>query len=252
MTKQTKIDKAIYEVDEKNKTYRFLKRNLDWKNLSSQKNAQNKLLIKGYKRIIDKKKIVNVDKKELLETLLKKSLRELLDNLSSPDPNIKFTSSKALIKLSEEYPQKLYPNFEDFIKLFDHDNNFIKWTGIIIIGNLVQVDKNEKINKIMSKLFSLLNTGKMITANNTIEALGKIACVKPELQDKITKELLKVKNYQYDTKECNNITVGKVMDSLNIYLKQPDQKIINFVRQESANSRNATAQKAQKLLKKYN
>ncbi len=37
MKKKLKIDKAIYLVDDATKTYVFLKRNLDWKNLDPEK-----------------------------------------------------------------------------------------------------------------------------------------------------------------------------------------------------------------------
>jgi len=42
MTKILKIDRALYEVDDKTKTYRFLGRNLNWKNLSEDENERNK------------------------------------------------------------------------------------------------------------------------------------------------------------------------------------------------------------------
>ena len=50
MTKILKIDRALYEVDDKTKTYRFLGRNLDWKNLSEDENERNKKHIDGYTR----------------------------------------------------------------------------------------------------------------------------------------------------------------------------------------------------------
>ncbi len=46
-----KIDRALYKVDEASKTYRFLKRNPDWKKLNPKENRMNKKRIDGYKRI---------------------------------------------------------------------------------------------------------------------------------------------------------------------------------------------------------
>ena len=51
MEKELPIDKAVYLVDEETRTYRFLRRNLDWKKLDSQENEKNKRYIDGYKRI---------------------------------------------------------------------------------------------------------------------------------------------------------------------------------------------------------
>jgi len=50
MAKVFKIDRALYEVDDETKTYRYLKRNLDWKNLSEDENERNKKHIDGYTR----------------------------------------------------------------------------------------------------------------------------------------------------------------------------------------------------------
>jgi len=50
MAKVLKIDRALYEVDDKTRTYRFLGRNLDWKNLSEEENERNKKHIDGYTR----------------------------------------------------------------------------------------------------------------------------------------------------------------------------------------------------------
>jgi hypothetical protein len=56
MKKELKIDKAIYLVDEDEKTYMFLRRNLDWKELDPKENTLNKKHLNGYKRIFRDKR----------------------------------------------------------------------------------------------------------------------------------------------------------------------------------------------------
>ena len=51
MTKILKIEMALYEVDDKTKTYRYYGRNLDWENLTIEENRKNKKHIGGYTRI---------------------------------------------------------------------------------------------------------------------------------------------------------------------------------------------------------
>jgi hypothetical protein len=51
MTKILKIDRALYEVDEKNKTYKYYGRNPNWKQLDPAENEENKKSIDGYTRI---------------------------------------------------------------------------------------------------------------------------------------------------------------------------------------------------------
>jgi len=51
MKKKLKIDRAIYLIDDKRKTYSFYKRNLKWRNFNPKENERNKRHISGYKRI---------------------------------------------------------------------------------------------------------------------------------------------------------------------------------------------------------
>jgi hypothetical protein len=56
MTKILKIDRALYEVDDETKTYKYYGRNLEWQNLNPVENEKNKKSIDGYTRIfLDRK-----------------------------------------------------------------------------------------------------------------------------------------------------------------------------------------------------
>ncbi len=51
MSKILKIDRALYEVDDKTKTYHYYGRNPKWQELNPAENEKNKKLIDGYTRI---------------------------------------------------------------------------------------------------------------------------------------------------------------------------------------------------------
>jgi hypothetical protein len=173
-------------------------------------------------------------------------------DLSSEDPKVKYACSKNLLSTAKDNPNKLYPHIDFFVELIENENNILKWTAIDIIGFLSKVDKGKKNDKLIDKLFSLLNTGKMITANHAIKALGNIALTKPEYQEIITNELLKVEQYNYDTDECRNIAIGNVIIAINLYFNQLKDKktIIEFIERQTKNTRNATKKKAEQFLKK--
>jgi hypothetical protein len=176
-----------------------------------------------------------------------------LADLSSKDPKIKYGCAKNLLAVSKENPAEIYPNLDFFVELLDNENKIIRWTAIDIIGNLARVDGAKKIDTLMEKLFGLLNTGNMITANHAIMALADIALARPEHQKKITDELLKVEHYNYDTDECRNITIGTVIRAIGSYFNEFEDRedTIEFVRRQTQNSRNATKKKAEKFLPKY-
>jgi hypothetical protein len=175
-----------------------------------------------------------------------------LADLQSDSAGVKYCCARNLIAIAKENPSRLYPHLDTFVKLLDGDNNVLKWTAIIIIGNLARVDKEKTVDKLIGRLVGFLNAGKLITANNATAALASIAIAKPEHQKRITAELLKVEHYDYDTDECRNIAMGKVIEAIGSYSGQLNDKkaVIEFARRQTKNTRNATRKKAERFLKK--
>jgi hypothetical protein len=175
------------------------------------------------------------------------------DDLASENPKIKYSCTKNLLTVVRDDPAELYPHLDFFVKLLDSENKILKWTAIDIIGHLAKVDKTKSIDKLIGELSGLLSAGNLITANHAIAALTDIALVKPEHQKKITDELLKVDHYSYDTDECRNIAVGKVILAISTYFNHLEDKeaTIEFVSRQTKSTRNATRKKAEQFLKKY-
>jgi len=179
-------------------------------------------------------------------------MSKLLEDLKSPYPEIKYCGAKMAIALSKEKPEKLYPNFNFFVKLLDGDNQVMKWTAIRVIGNLAPADKRKEVDKLLPRLFGFLKGGKLITANNTIMSLTEIAKAKPEFRDDILAQMLKVEHYKYETEECRNIVIGKAISALGEFDSgiARKRKVINFLERQTHNTRNATKKKAAGLLRK--
>jgi len=177
-----------------------------------------------------------------------------LDDLSSKDPGVKFGCAKKLLSIARNNPSSLYLDIDFFIKILDSGNHILKWTAIDIIGNLSRVDKDNKVDKLIRKMYGYLNSGELITVNHAISALSDIALAKPEYQDDIISELLKVEHYSYPTDECRNIAIGKVILAFGNYSDKlvNNKEVIAFVSRQTKNRRSATAKKAEQLLKKLN
>jgi hypothetical protein len=175
-------------------------------------------------------------------------------DLLSEDPKIKYGCAKNLLTLAKEKPAELYSELDFFVELLDSENKILKWTAIDIIGALAKVDKARTVDKLMGRIVGLLNTGNMITANHAIMALADIARARPEYQLAITDELLKVERYNYDTVECRNIAIGKVILAISTYFNnlKDQEAVIEFIRRQTKNTRNATKKKAEQFLKRYN
>jgi hypothetical protein len=183
----------------------------------------------------------------------KDSLRELLDGISSANPRVRFRSAKILRMISERNPRMLYSSWRFFVRLLDSENNILKWNAMDIITNLTRVDSGSKFDKLFRKFYgTLLCEGSLITAGHVVSGSSVIVKAHPELQDKITKELLKVGKIPLPTEECRNILIGHTIKAFDAYLDHVKDKneIASFVKRQLNNSRRATRAKAEKLLSK--
>lgn len=179
-------------------------------------------------------------------------MKQWISDLTSSDPKIKYPASRQLIAISETDPHTLYDNFDSFVDLLGSANNIMKWTALQILGNLSRVDAEGKIDKVYLRIVAALDTGKLITANNAIYTLTQIAKADPAKTDDVVSMFLKIKGYEYDTPECSNIAIGKIILALDELFDQASDKeaILAFVRNETKNSRPATAKKAEQFLRK--
>ncbi len=206
-------------------------------------------------KLVDK----SITKKELLKKVKQNFdlLPEIIDGVSSGKATIRYGCGKVLMDLSEEYPDKLYPYMDFFIKLLSSKYRILTWQAMFIIANLTKVDKNKKFDSIFDKYYSFLNDEYMVTVANVVGHSGKIALVKPHLIPKITKELLKVENIKttpHLTDECKKVIAEKAIQSIDMFFPQIENKdeVISFVKKHAASSRKTLKTKSEEFLNKWN
>ncbi len=115
------------------------------------------------------------------------------------------------------------------------------------------VDSEGKIDRILDKYLQPISGHVMITAANVIAGAGKIARAKPHLADKIARALLRVEKANYQTDECRNVALGHTVASLDLFFEHVDkpQPVMEFVKRQLHNRRNAVRVRAAKFLKKH-
>jgi hypothetical protein len=180
-------------------------------------------------------------------------LAEVFEGLRADRPRIKYGCAKVLRLISEESPAALYPHFDRMVALLESDNKILQWTAINVIGNLAAVDSEARIEKIAARYLKPIRGPVMITAANVMGGAAKIALAKPKLADKIAKEILKVEAARYQTPECRNVALGHSINSLAQFFSHLSkrQAVVNMVRRQLRNPRNATRRKAERFLKRY-
>lgn len=196
----------------------------------------------------------NSDKDKIAEMVIKDTtlLPELFIGLQANEASIKYGSNKVLIIISEKNPGVLYSKLDFFIAHLENENNFLKWGAIEIIANLCKVDSLHHFENIFTKYFSPIEGHHMVPAANTIKAAVKIALNKHNLTEKISYEILKVEDADYETAECNNIVIGQAIKALDELFPQLKTKepVFEFVKRQLKNKRLATRKKAEIFIRK--
>lgn len=180
----------------------------------------------------------------------KSVLKQVLEGAKSENKRIKNASAKCLREVSRNNPKKLYTEFNYFVELIDGDDTILKWNAIEIVSNLTEIDKENKFNtKVLNKYIALLSDESIVTAANTITALGRVGLYKPRLRKKITDALIKVDTLPHST-ECRNILAGHAFLTFEKYVDEVRDKteIKFFAQKHLKNKRNATRMKAEKFL----
>jgi len=180
-------------------------------------------------------------------------LPQMLRAVSSSEPGLKFKSIKVLKLVSEEHPGILYPHFGFFGQLLHSGNNILKWNAIDILTNLAAADSDNRFGTLFQKFYGLLDEGNLITAAHVIDSSAKVVKARPALEDRITRELLRVEEIPLPTDECRHILRGKVVSAFSQYSAHSGSRelMLSFAQRLLACPRPATRKKAERFLKKF-
>jgi hypothetical protein len=180
-------------------------------------------------------------------------LVSVAESLKADKPRIKYGCAKALRIISELRPDVLYPHFDFFVGLLDHENKILQWDAAYVLSHLARADDDDKFEAIFARYFSPIPGSVMITAATVIQGGARIAQVKPHLADRIAAEVLRVATARYRTPECRNVAIGHAIRSLGAILPllRDPAPAVRFVRRQTRNRRPATRKKAEQFLKAY-
>jgi hypothetical protein len=178
---------------------------------------------------------------------------EIAEGLKADKPRVKYGCAKALRILSEQRPDLLYPHFDFFVRLLDHENKIMQWDAAFVLSQLARADDDEKFAAIVDRYFAPITGKVMITAANAIQGGARIAQAKPHLADRIAAEIIKVSTARYQTPECRNVAIGHAIVALGaiVPLLRDPTPVLQFVRKQIRNRRPATRKKTVKFLKSH-
>jgi hypothetical protein len=126
----------------------------------------------------------------------------------------RFGAAKALCRLSEEEPARLYPHFDDVVRLVRQPNRILQWNGMRVLANLARVDREGRIDAMLEEYLAPVTGAVMIGAAHAIAGGAVIAEAKPYLSAAIARRILRVEHAEYATPECRNVAIGHALRAL--------------------------------------
>ncbi len=187
-----------------------------------------------------------------------KIIDELIHIMQTDKSAFKFNCEKVVRFTSGKKPELIYPHFDTLAKMLDSENSFLKWGSIMTVANMTAVDSDNKFLDVFDKYYGLLNSEKMVAANNVIGSSKVIAKNKPELVDRIVDEILKVDDATYLHKGkisemCKNIALGEAISFfIEVYeAASKKDEIRNFVNKQENNERPKVVKNVKKFRKKF-
>ena len=171
--------------------------------------------------------------------------------LHSDNGEEKYFLIKELVERSKKDASQIYLHFDEIALLLNDKKDVFRWNAMKIIGNVAVADSENKIKPLLPHFYDLLKSGNMISANNAITTLSKIALVKKEEIDEIVSNLLKIDLYKFDNSDYENIITGKAITALIAlfqFTKLQDE-IKQFALNHIKKGRPETLARAEELLK---
>ncbi len=183
--------------------------------------------------------------------MARRTISKHLLELSSANPRVKYHRAKQCATAARKFPARLYPYRRYFFDLLESDNNILKWTAIDVVGYLSRMGRGRQICRCVDRLAGFLSSGHLITANHAIAALTQVALAHPRLQDRVTQELLSAECYTFETDECRNIVMGKVIEAFAVFVDTVRQntQVLGFVGRQLKNGRAATRKRAEAFIR---
>lgn len=168
------------------------------------------------------------DIQEASKVLNKDDIPQLIEWLSLKDDNIRYQAF-LLLQNRSTFFDDVYPFWDTFYDKLKSENSYQRSIGLMLIAENARWDTENRLEDIFDEYLESLNDQKPITIRQCIQSLGKIASVKPGLNDKIASRLI-----SYDIMAVKETMRKSILiDILNVLFiirqKQKTDEIESFI-----------------------
>jgi len=122
--------------------------------------------------------------KELADTHDKEGIREIAVNLWNKDKNIQSDCIGVLYGIGYLQPELITEYVFDLLKLLKSKSNRLVWGGMLALSTITEI-KSKEIYENLDDIYSAMDKGSVITVDNGVKILSKLASKSAEYNNSI-------------------------------------------------------------------
>ena len=125
----------------------------------------------------------NADIQKMAEKAIgdKTVLSELLEGLEVKEETYRYNCHKVLMLISQKRPEMLYTAWDYLVGHLSSVNSYHKMSAILLLANIISVDKENRFDDIFDVFYGLLDDRSMVVTYYVTSSSAKIIHAKPHL-----------------------------------------------------------------------
>jgi hypothetical protein len=181
--------------------------------------------------------------RELVENRDTSAIQEIAENLYNPDRRVQADCLEVLQQVGQLDPALIESYAPEFIQLLFSKHNRLVWAAMINLA-LIADRTAEEIFKHYDQIVEVIDKGTVITQDNGIKTLAKVAAAAPQYRQVILPYLLN------QLKDCRAKSVPQYAESIRIAVINEGQQEYHQILADRLNELSSGGQKrVNKLLK---
>jgi hypothetical protein len=151
---------------------------------------------------------------ELVERADTQGVKEVAENLWHSDKNIQSDCASVIEQVGLLDPKLIAAHVSDYIKLLSSKNNRLVWGGMIALALVADIRPKEIFDN-LDVVYKAVKKGSVITRDNGIRTLGKVASVDQTYNEAIFPFLIE------HLKNCRSKDIPQHAESILVAVKFP-------------------------------
>jgi len=114
----------------------------------------------------------------------RQGIREIAENLSNRNPNVRADCLKVLYEVGYIEPGLIAEHVESILVLLREKNNRLVWGAMIALSTIAEL-KSAAIGRHADEIMRIMESGSVITVDNGVKTLAGVASKDPRLRKKL-------------------------------------------------------------------